>query len=392
MSSTVTLSRRGEDRLRAGHVWVYRSDVTHVGASGGDVVTVIGRGGRRIGTAFYSDRSEIAVRLLTRRDEPVDAGWWRTRLEEAFAYRASLDIDATAYRLVHTEADRMPSLVVDRYGEFVVIQTLSQGTERILPQLCDLLEELLSPAGILERNDRRVRELEGLERRVGVVRGQVPERLAVRQGAITFDVDPWAGQCRPWSSKTGLFLDQRENYGAAAAYARGRLLDAFSYTGGFALSLAAACEETLAVDISKTALATLTRQAADQRLAVTPRLGNAFDVLRELERAGERFDTIVLDPPAFAKNRKSVTNALTGYKEINLRALKLLAPGGMLITCSCSYHVDEASFAQILYEASLDAHAPVVVVEKRMQARDHPVVLGIPETYYLKCFIVRRLP
>ena len=386
MSPTVTLSRRGVDRLRAGHVWVYRSDVTHVEAAAGDVVTVIGRGGRHVGTAFYSDKSDIPVRLLTRRDEPVDTGWWRTRLEQAIAYRESLDIDATAYRIVHAEADRMPSLVVDRYGEHLVIQTLSQGTDRILPELCDLLEEVLSPAGILERNDPRVRELEGLERRVGVVRGQVPERLAVRQGAIAFDVDPWAGQ------KTGLFLDQRENHAAAAAYARGRLLDAFSYTGGFTLNLAAACEETLAVDISEAAVATLGRQSATQRLPVTPRVGNVFDVLRELERAGERFDTIVLDPPAFAKNRRAVTKALAGYKEINLRALKLLVPGGVLVTCSCSYHVDEASFAQMLYEASIDARAPVVVIEKRMQSRDHPVVLGIPETYYLTCFIVRRLP
>ena len=345
-----------------------------------------GRGGRLLGTALYSDRSDIAVRLLARGAAVVDAAWWRARLADAVAYRDRLGIDASAYRIVHAEADRMPSVVVDRYGDYLVVQTLSQGTERILPQLCDLLEETLSPAGILERNDPRVRELEGLERRVGVLRGQVAARIDVRQGGVTFAVDCWSGQ------KTGLFLDQRENQTAAARYARGRLLDCFSYTGGFGLTLSARCEQTIAVDISAPAIDALGRQAADQGLNVMTRVGNVFDVLRELERAGERFDTIVLDPPAFAKNRRALPKALAGYKEINLRALKLLAPGGFLVTCSCSYHVDEATFGQTVYEAALDARTPVVVVEKRMQARDHPVVLGVPETYYLKCFILRRTP
>ncbi|MDP6372457.1 MAG: class I SAM-dependent rRNA methyltransferase [Vicinamibacterales bacterium] len=387
MPSTVTLSRRGEARLRSGHVWVYRSDIVSVEAEGGDLVVLEGQSGRQLGVALFSDRSDITIRLVSRGRESELPGidFWRARIRAAIAYREALEIDATAYRVVHAEGDRLPSLIVDRYADHLVIQTLSQGSERLLPMFCDLLEETLAPRGILERNDPRVRELEGLERRVGVVRGQVPERLEVHQHGVGFEVDPRAGQ------KTGLFLDQRENHLAAGRYARGRALDCFSYTGGFSLAMAARCDEVMAVDASGAALETLARQATRRGVRVVGTEGNVFDLLRALERDGERFDTIVLDPPAFAKNRRALPKATAGYKEINLRALKLLRPGGVLVTCSCSYHLDEAGFAQMLYEASLDAHAPVVVVEKRMQARDHPVVLGIPETYYLKCFIVRRM-
>ena len=386
MRPTVVISRRGEERLRAGHVWVYRSDVTSVEASGGDIVRLIAADQRLLGQALFSDRSEIAIRLLTRRDEPVDHAFWRARLKAAVAYRETLGIDATAYRLVHGEADLLPSLIVDQYGRHLVIQTLSQGADRLLAEIRDILVELLAPAGILARNNPRVRSLEGLEQRVDVVHGQVPEKLQVREGPVNFEVDPWAGQ------KTGLFLDQRENHEAAARYARGRLLDAFSYTGGFALRLASTCDVTVALDISETVVTALRRHAGMNGLdSVDARVANAFDALREMEAAGERFDTIVLDPPAFARNKRAVDKALSGYKEINLRALKMLSMGGHLVTCSCSYHVDEATFADMLYRAALDAHVQVAVVEKRMQSRDHPIVLGIPETYYLKCFIVRRL-
>ena len=385
MPSTVCISRRGEDRLRAGHVWVYRSDVTAVDAEGGDTVRVVNTAGRPVGHALYSDRSEITLRFLTRHDEPADLGLWRARLRSAIAYREGLAIDATACRLVHGEADLLPSLIVDRYGDYLAVQALSQAVDRLLPDICGLLVELTAPRGILARNDPRVRVLEGLERRVDVVHGQVPETCVVREGPIEYDVDLWNGQ------KTGFFLDQRENREAAVHYAGGRLLDCFSYTGAFALRLAAACTEVIAVEISNSAVERLVRHAARNRLSVTTRMANAFDVLAEMNRAGERFDTIVLDPPAFAKNKRAIAKALSGYKEINLRALKMLSPGGHLLTCSCSYQIDEARFAQMLYEASIDAHVRIAVIEKRMQSRDHPVILGIPETYYLKCFIVRRL-
>jgi 23S rRNA (cytosine1962-C5)-methyltransferase len=256
----------------------------------------------------------------------------------------------------------------------------------MLPDITQLLVELEKPAGILARNDPRVRLLEGLEPRVEVLHGSVPETIDVQEGRISFQVDPYHGQ------KTGLFLDQRENRGAASQYARGRLLDAFSYNGGFALALAPTCDEVIAVDISASAVERIRENARRNALPqVEARAMNVFDELRELEGRGERFDTIVLDPPAFAKNRASVPKALSGYKEINLRALKLLPPGGFLITCTCSYNVTEAAFAEVIAQAAIDAHAEVAVVEKRMQARDHPVLLTVPETYYLKCFILRRL-
>jgi 23S rRNA (cytosine1962-C5)-methyltransferase len=382
----VTVNRRGEERVRIGHLWVYRSDVLRAEAEPGAIVRVVGPRGRAIGYALYSNRSEIALRLFTRGDAPPDLETWRARIEQAVAYREVLAIDATAYRVIHGEADLLPSLIVDRYGDCLVLQTLSQGTDRLLPEITRLLVETLRPAGILARNDPKVRMLEGLEQRVDVVHGEVPDSIRVRDGRVVFGVDPYKGQ------KTGLFLDQRENRAAAARYAHGRLLDAFSYHGAFALTLAASCEEVLAVDISEEAVARIRENARDNGVTnIEARAMNVFDELRELERRGERFDTIVLDPPAFAKNRSALPKALSGYKEINLRALKILRPGGILITCTCSYHVSEADFAEVVAAAAIDAHADIVVVEKRMQSRDHPVLMTVPETYYLKCFILRKL-
>jgi 23S rRNA (cytosine1962-C5)-methyltransferase len=385
MDASIRVTRRGEERIRNGHPWIYRSDLAQVAAGGGDVVRVADGRGRTLGYALYSDQSEIAVRMVSRSpDAPGDA-LWRARLAQALAVRETLGIDATAFRLVHGEADLLPSLVVDRYDRYLVVQALSQGMDRLLPGITALLVEMVSPAGILARHDPRVRGLEGLELGVRVLYGEVPESLEVREGQVRYDVDLYRGQ------KTGLFLDQRENRAAAATYARGRLLDAFSYHGGFALALAPACDEVIAVDISEAAVERIRRNAARNGLHhVQARVMNVFDELRELERRGERFDTIVLDPPAFARNRAAVPKALAGYKEINLRALKLLAPGGHLITCSCSYNVGEAAFAGAVAEAAIDARVEVVVVEKRMQARDHPVLLTVPETYYLKCFILRK--
>jgi len=383
---TVTISPRGEDRIRRGHPWIYSADVGRVDADGGDVVSVIGPRGRRMGDALYSNRSQIALRMLTRGDAVADESLWRHRLEAAIAFRAQLAPEATAYRLVHAEADLLPSLIVDRYGDWLVMQTLSQGMDRRIDDIVRLLVEILHPAGVLARNDPRVRALEGLEQTVGVVYGEVPAAIEIDELGIRYHVDPWKGQ------KTGLFLDQRENRTAAARYARGRVLDAFSYNGGFGLRLAAQASEVCAIDISEDAVARITANAAANGITnLSARAANVFDELRHFERTGERFDTIVLDPPAFAKNKASVEKAIAGYKDINMRALRILSPGGTLVTCSCSYNVDEALFLDIVHEAALDAHAPVTLVEKRMQGRDHPVLVGVPETYYLKCLVLRRI-
>jgi len=382
----VTISARGEQRVRLGHPWIYRADVAAVAADGGDVVQVLGPRQRVLGYALFSDRSQIAIRMLSRGEQPIDESLVRSRLEASIRFRESLTLDATAYRLVHGEADLLPSLVVDRYGDYLVVQALSQGVDRLLPAITAHLRELLAPAGILARNDPKVRALEGLPQSVDVLHGTIPDSVVVREGPVEYAVDLRRGQ------KTGLFLDQRENREAAARYAHGRLLDCFSYNGGFALRLAGQCTDAEAVDISGDAVARIRANAERNGLPrLQAREANVFDELRRHERAGERYDTIVLDPPAFAKNKASVPNALAGYKEINLRAMRLLSPGGYLITCSCSYNVNEEMFEAVLHEASADSHTQVSMVEKRMQGRDHPVLVGVPETHYLKCFILRRL-
>ena len=386
MSATVHISHRGEERLRRGHAWIYRSDLARADAEAGDLVDVIGPRERRLGSALYSDRSQIALRMLTRGDESAGPELWRRRLDQAVRFRASLDLDASAYRVVHGEGDLLPGLVVDRYDRWLVVQALAQGIDRRLPELVALLMERLEPEGILARNDARVRLLEGLERTVQVVQGTVPESVAVQEEGVRYEVDLRHGQ------KTGLFLDQRENRAAAARHASGRLLDGFSYNGGFSLRLAAKCPEIVALDVSAEAVARIRRNAALNGVTqVDAREANVFDELRAFERRGERFDTIVLDPPAFAKNKAAVAKAVAGYKEINLRALRILSPGGFLVTCSCSYNVDEALFLDVLHDAALDAHAPVSIVERRTQGRDHPVLMGVPETNYLKCVILRKL-
>ena len=286
---------------------------------------------------------------------------------------------------MHGEGDLVPSLIVDRYADVLVVQTLSQGTERLLPTFARLLTDLTGARGVLERNDPRVRGLEGLEQRVSVVLGEVPERVLVHEGPVEYEVDLRHAQ------KTGLFLDQRENHAAAAGYARGRLLDAFSYHGGFALAMAAGCTRVEALDVSEAAVAQIRANAGRNRLPhVEAREANAFDELRRLDKAGARYETVVLDPPAFAKNKAALEKALAGYKEINLRALRLLEPGGVLVTCTCSYHVDDVMFAAVVHEAAVDAGCQVTEVERRTQGRDHPVLLGVPETRYLTCLILRK--
>ncbi|MET0151189.1 MAG: class I SAM-dependent rRNA methyltransferase [Candidatus Binatia bacterium] len=386
MSSSVVVGPRGAERAERGHPWIYQSDITEIRARGGDVVEVFAPRGRKLGEALYSDRSQIALRLLTRGEERFDAAKLADRLDAALAFRERLGIDATAYRLVHGEADRLPSLIVDRYGGVLVVQALSQGMDRLLGDVVSVLGKRLTPAGILTRHDANARALEGLPQTIEVLRGTVPPTVAVRDRDLEYEVDPYHGQ------KTGLFLDQRENRWAAAAYAGGRALDCFSYDGGFSFALARPSTEVVAVEVSEQAAARLATNANRNRLAnVRTVTGNVFDVLRDMERRGERFGTIVLDPPAFAKTRASLPRALGAYKEINLRALKILDPGGTLVSCSCSYHVSEPLFLDVVQAAARDARATLSLLEKRTQARDHPVLLGVPETNYLKCLLLRKL-
>jgi 23S rRNA (cytosine1962-C5)-methyltransferase len=385
MQQSVTISKRGAERARAGHLWIYRSDVRKAeGVPGGQVVRVVDERGHFIAHALWSDRSEISLRLLTLKNETIDREWWRRRLKAAAERRAAVAPHSNAYRLVYSEGDLLPSLIVDVYKDVLVLQTLSQGTETLKDLLAGLLVEEFSPRAIIERNDVRVRELEGLEMRTGVLYGDAPGEIEIVQDGVRFLVAPLGGQ------KTGSFLDQRENRLAARALARGRALDCFTFNGAFALHLALSCESVLGLDISEEAVAAARRNAElNGTRNVEFQTANVFDALREMEAAGERFQTIVLDPPAFAKNRASVRPAARGYKEINLRALKLLEAGGVLVTCTCSYHMSEQMFLEIISEAGRDARRRVQLVEKRMQSSDHPVLVGVPETYYLKCVIAR---
>ena len=387
MKQSAIITQRGAERARAGHLWIYRSDVARAeNVAGGSIVGVRDERGRSVGQALYSSRSEISLRLLTLSDEQIDREWWRTRLRAAARRREGIAPDANAYRLVYSEGDLLPSLIVDVYDDVLVLQTLSQATDALKEMLVELLVEEHKPRAIIERNDVRVRELEGLEMRAGVVYGDAPNELEILQHGVRFLVQPLGGQ------KTGSFLDQRENRLAARKLAQGRALDCFTFNGAFALHLAPACESVLGFDISADAIRAAQRNAElNDARNIEFREANVFDALREMEAAGERFDTIVLDPPAFAKNRASVRPATRGYKEINLRALKLLNAGGVLVTCTCSYHMSEQMFLETIADAARDARRRVQLVEKRMQSSDHPILFGMPETYYLKCVIARAL-
>ena len=383
----VKVNKRGADRVRNGHLWIYSSDIVAVDAAGASLVTVKDERGNFIGQALYSDTSQIALRFLTQSQEEIDREWWRRRILDA-ASRRTVSAETNAYRLIYSEGDLLPSLIVDRYDDVLVLQTLSQTTDALKPLLTEILIEEFKPRAIIERNDARVRELEGLPLIAGTIYGDAPGELEILQHGLRFYVEPLGGQ------KTGSFLDQRENRIAARAIAattsKGRALDCFTFNGAFAIHLASVCESVIGVDISSDAIATAQRNATLNELTnVEFREANVFDLLREMESAGERFDVIVLDPPAFAKNRASLKSAIRGYKEINLRALKLLNPGGALITCTCSYQVAEDLFLEIVADAAIDAHRRLQIVEKRMQSSDHPVLVGMPETYYLKCVIAR---
>jgi len=383
---SAVVTARGAERISGGHLWIYRSDVRSTRAEPGDIVRVSDERGRFIGRAFWSDRSQIALRFLTRRDEPVDRAFFAQRIRAAAEFRQQVVVETECFRIVYSEGDLLPSLIVDRYADFLVIQTLSQGTEKRKADFVEILNEQFAPLGILERNDPKTRLLEGLPQTVSVLHGEVPEEVVAQMNGVRFRLDLRRGQ------KTGAFLDQRENYQAAAQYVRGDVLDCFAYEGGFALHLAKRAEQVEVLDSAGDALARA-RANADLNAAanISFHEGNVFDVLKEYDQAGKRFDALVLDPPAFAKNRSALEAAARGYKEINLRALRLLRPGGVLVTCSCSYHLAESRFGEILWEAAVDVGKRLRIIERRGQSRDHPILLTVPETVYLKCFIVSSL-
>jgi 23S rRNA (cytosine1962-C5)-methyltransferase len=363
---------------------VYRSDIASAdGIVSGSLVDVVDERRRSLGTAFYSSASQIAIRLVSR--QPVENldSLLRGRIQDAITYRERVVRDTDAYRLVFSEADFLPGLIVDRYNDLLSLQILTQAmdTESVRATIMSELN-CLKPAGIVERVDLKIRELEQLPARSsGVLQGEKSSTIFSMNG-VKFHFDALEGQ------KTGAFLDQRENYAAAAEYARGEALDVFCYQGGFALHLAQHCSQVTGVDSSRPALEVADRNAALNGRDIEWIEANAFDLLRDYAAAGQQYDTIVLDPPAFAKSKKNLDTALRGYKELNLRALKMLRPGGILVTCSCSYHVSQADFLAVIAEAGRDVHRNLRILEIRSQAKDHPTLLNVPETAYLKCAIV----
>lgn len=380
----VRVNRRAADRVLSGHPWIYSSDVADPGpAQPGDVVAVADPRGRLIGTAHYSSTSQIALRLLSNIAEEIGPRFFRARLQAAIAHRERVVRNSTAFRLVCSEGDLLPGLIVDRYGPYLALQTLTQGMDRVRDLLADCLNRLLRPAGILARNDAAARKPEGLPQEIAVLAGEIPERVGVEMNGLKFQADLRRGH------KTGVYLDQRENYLAAGGYARGRVLDCFTCTGGFALHAARHADSVEAVDSSAAALETAQANARANGIGnVEFRRADVFDYLAGLER---RFAMIVLDPPSFARSRKSLGGAARGYQEINLRALQLLEPGGVLVTCSCSHHVSEALLLQIVAQAALDAGRTLRVLERRSQAADHPVLLTVPETLYLHCLVLQAV-
>lgn len=387
MMMTVRVNRRATDRLCSGHLWVFASDLADGGgAQPGDVVRVADARGRTLGTAHFSSRSQISLRLLSTQLEPVDEAFFKARIQDAYSYRQRLVTASDAYRLVHAEGDLLPGLIADRYGEYVVLQLLDQGMDRAREAIVQGLLGILHPKGILARNDVPARDKEGLPRQVETLWGEVPETIVVRMNGLAWRVDPMRGQ------KTGIFLDQRENYLAVRRYAHGAALDCFTGTGGFGLHLASVCSSVEAVDASSEALQTARANAAENGITnIDFREADVLAFLPDLVRAGRRFDLVVVDPPAFAKSRSAVEGAARGYKEINLRALKLLRKGGVLVSCSCSHHMSEANLLELIAAASLDAGKRLRVLDRRTQAQDHPILLTVPETHYLKCLIFEVL-
>lgn len=388
---SVRVSPRGVNRLKDGHVWVYRSDIVSAdGAAPGSLVQVTDHRGQFLGSALYSSTSQIAIRLISREAVSDFSALLRKRIAEAIAYRDSIVRDSDAYRLIFSEADFLPGLIVDRYNDILSLQILTQAMDAEVVRTLVLSEliDKLHPVSVVERVDPRVRQLEELPRRSsGLISGEKTATV-FRMNGIQFRFEALEGQ------KTGAFLDQRENYAAAAQYGHGEALDVFCYQGGFAFHMASRCAHVTGVDSSRPALEVADQNAALNRAQLKAGEiewieANAFDLLKDYSNGGKHYDTIVLDPPAFAKSKRDLDAAMRGYKELNLRALKMLQPGGILVTCSCSYHVSPADFANMLADAARDARRTARLIEVRGQSRDHPITLNVPETAYLKCIIMR---
>jgi 23S rRNA (cytosine1962-C5)-methyltransferase len=380
----IKISPRGVTRLKSGHVWVYRSDVLETdGIPPGSLIAVTDQRGKPLGSALYSSSSQIAIRVISH--DPVSdlPTLLRSRIADSIAYREKLVRDTDAYRLIFSEADFLPGLIVDRYNDILSLQILTQAIDAnpVRETVISELVHQLSPASVIERVDPRVRELETLPPRAsGLVHGDKTATTFTMNG-VQFHFDALEGQ------KTGAFLDQRENYAAAAEYACGEALDVFCYQGGFALHLAPKCKQVTGVDSSRPALEVADQNATLNRREIEWIEANAFDLLKDYSASSQQYDTVVLDPPAFAKTKRDLDSALRGYKELNLRALKMLRPGGVLVTCSCSYHVSQSAFLEMLASAAVDAHRTLRLLEVRGQGKDHPVLLNVPETAYLKCVI-----
>ncbi|MDQ8158360.1 MAG: class I SAM-dependent rRNA methyltransferase [Gemmatimonadota bacterium] len=374
------VSRRAVQRLRRGHPWIFRSDVERRPTAAAGIVPVEGPDGAPHGFALWSPLSEISLRRIE--TDPArlpDAGWWHDKLRTAIARRAPLSAQANAYRLVHGEGDGLPSLVVDRYGDTLVVQLLSAGVDAWTEQIVSALIELTGCTGILARNDPAARGREGLPREVRLLHGDVPRTVEVEEHGVRYFAAPWDGQ------KTGAFLDQRENRVLIGSLARGQALDCFAYHGSFALHLAKQADRVVALDVSAPALARVHDHAERNGFSnIEPVEGDAFDVLRTWYREGRRFDTIVVDPPAFAKTKNALDGALRGYKDINLQAMRLLAPGGLLFTASCSFHLSRGHFFEMLQDASADSGRAFALRAITGQPLDHPELITVPETGYLK--------
>lgn len=382
--STVRVNRKAAGRVASGHPWIFSSDVIDRGdAARGDAVLVMDPAGKTLGTAHYSESSQICLRLLTNRPETIDRAFFLRRLADADAFRKRIVTGTDSYRLVHGEGDQLPGLVIDRYGDYFTLQTLDQGMDRTKSEIVSCIQELFAPKGIVERNDVPVRKRELLPLIAGVLAGEVPDRVPVEMNGLKLHADLLHGQ------KTGIFLDQRENYTAAARYAHGLALDCFTSTGGFALHMSPKCEAVEAVDSSEASLKLAVENRAENGIHnIEFKEADVFDLLANYASARRKFDTVVLDPPAFAKTRGNLDGAVRGYKEINRRALQLLASGGVLVSCSCSHHLSESALLEIVAEASLDTNRKLRVLERRTQSQDHPILLTVPETLYLKCLIL----
>jgi 23S rRNA (cytosine1962-C5)-methyltransferase len=380
------VSNRGAARWQRGHPWIYKSDVTQRPASPAGVVRVLDERGKAQGVALWSPRSEISLRLLDRNPSvTIDAGWWRARIGECVERRSGIH-DANAFRLIHGEGDGLPSLVCDRYDRWLVVQLMSAGLESCQNDIVAALNDVTRAAGILARNDVPLRKKEGLSLESALLSGEVPEWIEVHEHGVKYLAAPWEGQ------KTGAFLDQRENRALIGSLARGRALDCFAYHGSFALHLARTADHVIALDSSAPALARASENFGLNGLSNYELIeASAFDYLRERERAADKFDTIVLDPPAFAKTRAAVSAAVRAYKEINLRAMRLLSDGGLLFTASCSFHLSKAMFLEVLEAAAADSGRRIVLRELRGQPVDHPELLAVPETGYIKGALLQAI-